>query len=74
VTVDATPGAVPRVLEPFARRSLVPTRWHGALDDEGEMQIDIQVAGVGRADAERIAAALRALVGVRAVLTYDKTR
>ena len=67
---------MPRVLEVFTRRGIIPTVWHSALcgPDGEEIQIDIQVAGVEDAMAERLAQCLRQLVAVGCVLTSEKRR
>ncbi|HEX9703522.1 MAG TPA: hypothetical protein VGA19_11775 [Rhodospirillales bacterium] len=74
VTALAEPGAMPRVLEVFAKRGLVPSQWHssvaGRLGDE--LHIDIQVADVDAALATRLAESLRQVVCVRSVLTAEK--
>jgi hypothetical protein len=64
---------MPRVLEPFAKRGLVPSRWHAVCGTGGdELVIDIQVAGLEPALVELIAAGLRQIVGVESVLTSEK--
>ena len=70
-TVDAMaePGVMPRVLEVFARRSLVPTKWYSRAGHAGDLQIDIQVAALEPASGDYIASCLRQLVGVHSVLT-----
>ena len=70
VHAPAEPSLMPRVIGVFARRGLVPGRWHSAVvgADGDEMQIDLQVALADAAVRDRIAANLRALVGVQAVL------
>jgi acetolactate synthase small subunit len=67
------PGTLPRLIAPFAQRSLVPDRWHGAVTDDGALQVDIQVDGLAQADADLIAAKLRALIDVPTVLTCRKS-
>ena len=75
VQAAAEPGVMPRVLELFAKRNLVPTRWHSAVvgPSGGELQIDIQVAGLAPEVSEYIARCLRQLVEVECVLTSVKT-
>ncbi len=67
---------MPRVLEVFTRRGIIPTVWHSALcgADGEELQIDIQVADVEDAMAERLALCLRQLVAIGCVLTSEKRR
>ena len=66
------PGMLPRLIAPFAQRSLVPDRWHSNVTDDGELQVDIQVDGLAQTDADLIAAKLRSLIDVRTVLTCRK--
>lgn len=65
---------MPRVLEVFAKRGLVPCQWHSSLSRPGgsELLIDIQVAGLAADVVARIAEALRQLVRVQSVLTAEK--
>ncbi len=71
---QAAPGVMPRVMEPFAKRGLVPTRWHATVcgGKSSELSIDIQISGVDVDMAELIAAQLRQIVGVSTVLTSEK--
>ncbi len=64
---------MPRVLELFAKRGLVPTRFHGAVGGS-DLSIDIQVSGIAADTAEHIAACLRNIVHVERVLTAVKSR
>lgn len=70
----AEPGVMPRVLELFAKRSLVPQRWHSdVVGPEGrELAIDLQVADLDAATAAYVARCLRRIWGVEAVLTSEK--
>jgi len=74
VHAPADPSVMPRVLEVFTRRGLIPAVWYSTLygEDAGELQIDIQVADVDSAAAERLAQCLRQLVAVNCVLTSEK--
>jgi hypothetical protein len=58
---------MPRVLELFAKRGLVPELWHSAVARK-RLTIDIEVAGLGDA-AEYVANCLRQIGGVDVVLT-----
>ena len=71
VYARAEPGVMPRVLELFAKRGLVPSRWESATfgDDYSELSIDIQMRGLGREAVDYIAACLRQIVCVKVVLT-----
>lgn len=74
IQAEAEPGVMPRVLELFAKRGLVPLRWHadriGPARDE--LAIDMQVTGLDRPVCDYIARCLRQVQGVEAVLTSEK--
>jgi len=74
VLAEADPGVMPRVLELFAKRGLVPSRWVSDVTDarRGELAIDVQVGGLTRATGDHIAACLRGIPGVETVLTSQK--
>ena len=65
------PCVMPRVLEQFAKRDLVPTRWHSAVVDgpDAELQIDVQVDNLEAETGHYIARCLSALVNVNDVVT-----
>jgi hypothetical protein len=63
-----------RILEQFAKRGLMPTRWFSDIDsDTGLLQTDIQLAGLPSALGEDIGRCLGAIVGVNQVLTGTKS-
>ena len=70
----AEPGVMPRVLELFAKRNLVPGRWHSDLvgPSGDELAIDLQVADLDAHTADYIARCLRQIWGVETVLTSEK--
>jgi hypothetical protein len=69
VQARAEPGVMPRLLELFAKRGLVPNLWHSAVARPGaRMTIDIEVAGLGDT-AEYVANCMRQITGVELVLT-----
>jgi acetolactate synthase small subunit len=74
VHARAEPGVMPRVLELFAKRGLVPSSWHSSVGgaDGDELTIDVQVRGMDSAVAEYVAACLRQLAYVEVVLTTEK--
>lgn len=74
VQAEAEPGVMPRVLELFAKRNLVPTRWVSDVAGPArrELSIDIQVEGLTPDLADYIARCLRQIWGVSAVLTAEK--
>jgi acetolactate synthase small subunit len=63
----AEPGVMPRVLELFAKRGLVPELWHSTVARK-RLTIDIEIAGLGDA-ADYLANCLRQITGVDVVLT-----
>jgi hypothetical protein len=80
IRADATPGMMSRVLELFAKRNLVPTRWHSDVivapaRDGGHttLHIDIQMEGMEAELAAYVARCLRQIYGVDSVLTSTKT-
>ncbi|WP_218822848.1 hypothetical protein [Tistlia consotensis] len=78
VAAAAEPGILPRVLELFAKRSLVPLRWHSDRlapshgRDSASLAIDIQVAELTVELGDYIARCLRQIPGVETVLTSEK--
>ncbi len=79
VLTGADPSAVPRVLEIFALRDLIPSQIHvtrsgdeNVHSPESELTIDVQVSGVGRDASEAIARKLRAIICVHSVLTSER--
>jgi acetolactate synthase small subunit len=71
---QALPGVMPRVMEPFAKRGLVPARLHATVcgRTSSELSIDLQIADIDADQADLIAAQLRQIVGVSTVLTSEK--
>lgn len=78
ILAEAEPGVMPRVLELFAKRGLVPTRWHsdvtGPKTPGGgrDLAIDVQVVGLDVATGDYVARCLRQTFQVEAVLTSQK--
>ena len=67
---SAEPGVMPRVIELFAKRGLVPDRWHSAVARPGmTLSIDIEIGGIERDTVAYVANCLRQIVGVELVLT-----
>ncbi len=75
IQAEAEPGVMPRVLELFAKRGLVPRRWVSGVTGPGdrELSIDVQVAGLGPETQAYIARCLRQVWGVGAVLTSERS-
>ncbi len=74
VLAEAEPGVMPRVLELFAKRNLVPRRWVSDVSGPGgrDLSIDVQVAGVDPETHAHMARCLRQIWGVHRVLTSEK--
>ena len=75
IRAAAAPGILPRLMELFAKRNLVPTKWHSAvIGQNGEdLQVDIQMEGIEAELAAYVARCLRQIYGVDSVLTSTKT-
>lgn len=75
IQAEADPSVMPRVLELFAKRGMIPLRWHADLGGRrrDELTIDLQVEGVDRPKAELMAHAMRQMVAVVSVLTSEKS-
>lgn len=71
VQAHADPGVMPRVVELFAKRGLVPHKWQstamGSL-----LTIDVQIGGLDPDLADYIARCMRQITGVEAVLTSNR--
>jgi hypothetical protein len=74
VHARAEPGVMPRVLELFAKRGLVPSAWRSSTSgaDQNNLTIDIQMRGLGREATDYIAFCLRQIVSVEVVSTSQK--
>lgn len=75
IQAEADPSVMPRVLELFAKRGMIPLRWHADLGGRrrDELTIDLQVEGLDRPKAELIAHAMRQMVAVVSVLHSEKS-
>ncbi len=83
IQAEAEPGVMPRVMELFAKRGLVPRRWvsdvtgpgggQGTSLGGGELTIDVQVAGLAPETQAYIARCLRQVWGVGTVLTSERS-
>jgi acetolactate synthase small subunit len=76
VEAEPDPGVMPRVLELFAKRGLIPSQWRSSLGRGvgAVLHIDIQVEGMEGGLAEYIASCLRQFPAVAVVLTSEKCR
>ena len=74
VHARAEPGVMPRVLELFAKRGLVPSGWRSWVSgaDRNGLTIEIEMRGLGRDITDYIAACLRQIACVEAVLTLSQ--
>lgn len=64
----ADPGAMPRVLELFAKRGLVPDSWISRRTGPDELSIDFQLEGLDWDVADVMANQMRQMVSVQTVL------
>src|SRR5258706_15552609 len=62
VQARAEPGVMPRVVELFAKRGLVPQNWHSTASDEA-LTIDVQIGGPGPGLAPYIPRCLGQITG-----------
>ena len=67
------PGVMPRVLELFAKRGLVPCKWHSITTGPGEaaLKIDVEVHGIEPDSVDYVASCMRVIAGVETVLTAE---
>lgn len=70
VQARAEPGVMPRVVELFAKRGLVPQRCHSTSSGTA-LTIDVLIGGLDRDVADYIARSMRQIVGVETVLTIE---
>ena len=74
VHARAEPGVMPRVLELFAKRGLVPSFWESSTSggDRSQLTIDIQMRGLASDTMDYMAACLRQIASVEAVVTSQR--
>jgi acetolactate synthase small subunit len=74
VHASAEPGVMPRVLELFAKRGLVPSFWQSSTSgsDGTRLKIDIQMRGLASETVNYLAACLRQIVFVEVVVTSQR--
>src|SRR5712691_5674064 len=73
VQARAEPGVMPRVVELFAKRGLVPHKWHSTASGP-LLTIDVQIGGLDRDLGDYIARCMRQIIGVETVLTSATRR
>ena len=69
---DIDPGTLPRVLELFAKRGLVPNSWISRTEGTADLSIDVQIDAMEWQQAELLAASMRQIPMVRTVLTSQR--
>jgi acetolactate synthase regulatory subunit len=70
---DADPGLLPRVLELFAKRGLVPGTLHADHRTEDDtLAVEVEVTGMVRAESDHVANCLRQIPGVTLVLASER--
>lgn len=73
VTAATDPGIMPRIMEQWAKRGLVPDRWHAVRSASGEdVQMDIESSDMDLALARQVSEAMRTIFGVSQVLMSKK--
>jgi acetolactate synthase regulatory subunit len=74
VHASAEPGVMPRVLELFAKRGLVPSFWQSSTSgsDRSLLTIDIRMRGLASDTMDYMAACLRQIASVEAVVTSQR--
>ena len=74
VRAGAEPSVLPRLLELFAKRGMIPAAFHARRHDHAAspLQIDIEASGLEQALAEYMQRCMRQIVGVELVLLSTK--
>ena len=73
VRTVADPGSLPRLIEVFAKRGMVPAKMFSVATGVDELTVDLQVPGLDAELGAIIANQLRSQVGIETVLTSVKT-
>ena len=73
VRTVADPGSLPRLIEVFAKRGMVPSKLFSVATGVDELTVDMQVSGLDADLGAIIANRLRSQVGIETVLTSVKT-
>ena len=71
IRAAAEPGILPRLIELFAKRDLVPAAVLSRRLGTDELAVELQVDGIDRGLAELIAETMRQMVSVERVLLAD---
>ena len=72
ILADASPGLLPRLLEPFARRDVTPDRIH-ARREAALMRVEIGLDSVAEDALARILGNLGQVIGVRGLRSSEST-
>ncbi|WP_247887087.1 hypothetical protein [Azospirillum sp. SYSU D00513] len=72
VRADADPGTLPRLLELFAKRGLVPASVTSRLHGDA-MTVEVEAVGLARAESDHIGNCLRQLPMVAQVRLAERT-
>ena len=72
VRAHAEPGVMPRVLELFAKRGLVPSLWLARVARENELTIEAEMPGLPRDTMDYLAASMRQIASVAVVLACER--
>ena len=75
VAASPDPGLMPRVLELFAKRGLIPSRFIGMLEatPEPRLELDIQAQNLSPEVAAHMARSMGQIFGVEQVLLAERT-
>ena len=68
VTAVAEASVLPRVIEVFAKLTLVPAAFASETLGDRSMRIDVRMPGLDQAQSDHLARALRQIIGVETVL------
>lgn len=71
VSALVDPGLLPRLLEPFAKRGLVPSALYARQHGE-DVSVDIQIDGLSQEEAAMIGRGMRQIFGVNVVLVSQR--
>jgi len=73
VTAAAEASVMPRILDLFAKRGLMPFYLHAAIGEDERLNVDLRVCGLESESAQHVARCLRRLVAVERVLMAGET-
>ena len=75
VTASADPGFLTRLIEPFAKLGLTPSRVYASCEDGdgSELTIDLRLASASRCEADAAERMVRAVTGVRQVIVVKES-